>query len=103
MLKVNPRDRPDAANLCQLADELRPQTEEVGELDEQVERDGQADDPLLNTIVLPKDLKLLEMNLPRANYESKARSRIHESLVAEDRTPKVRPSRHRLTDRPSRC
>jgi hypothetical protein len=101
MLRVNPRERPDAAHLCQVVEELRPLPEEVGEVDQQVEIDSQTDDPLLNTILLPKDLKLLEVNLPRANYQTKSRSRIHESHVLEGKSAKLKSSSRSLS-RPSR-
>jgi hypothetical protein len=92
MLRVSPKDRPDAAHLCQVVEELRPLPEEVGDLDQQVELDGGRDDPLLNTILLPKDLKLLDVNLPRANYDGRAKPRIHESLIGDTHTPKYKSS-----------
>lgn len=90
MLKVSPEDRPDCQRLLDQIEELRPGVGE-GELDwDQYDLPDSNNNLMLNTITLPKDLKMLDMNLPRSNYGNKKRI---ESGLYSSNEPKAAPIR----------
>lgn len=67
MLRVRPNERPDAGQLLDMVERLRPDDGKEVELIHHYDtQESQVD--LLATINLPRDLKLLDRRLPRSNY-----------------------------------
>lgn len=69
MLQVNPSDRPDCDQLIARIDDLKPEYSGENYMDaDQFDPIQESNDPMLATINLPPDMKLLEKKLPRSNY-----------------------------------
>lgn len=69
MLQVKPADRPTCDELLARFDELRPELAGDNYMDaDYFDPIQESNDPMLGTINLPPDLKLLDKRLPRSNY-----------------------------------
>lgn len=66
---MNPADRPSCDELINRIEELRPELANENYMDaDYFEPIQESNDPMLGTINLPPDLKLLGKKLPRSNY-----------------------------------
>lgn len=92
MLQVNPTDRPSCDELLNRIDELKPELASENYMDaETFEPIQESHDPMLATINLPPDLKLLEKKLPRSNY-GKPSQQITISKQARNNSAAPQPS-----------
>lgn len=69
MLKINPTERPTCVEILERLNDQRPELDNDNYMEtDHYEPIDQEDDPMLCTINLPYDLKLLDTRLPRSNY-----------------------------------
>lgn len=73
MIRVNPEDRPDCSELLDELHQIRPELKSENYMDSENYQVPEIihHDPMLDTINLPYDLKMLDRRLPRSNYEQK--------------------------------
>lgn len=69
MLQVDPANRPNCDELLEKIDEIKPEFSGNNYMDaDHFDPIQESNDPMLATINLPPDMKLLEKKLPRSNY-----------------------------------
>ena len=101
MLQVNPVDRPNCDELLGTLEELRPELASENYMDaENFDLIEESNDPMLATINLPPDLKLLEKKLPRSNY-GKPTPGIVVNKGPRNNSALAPPSENRLTMAPA--
>lgn len=75
MLQITPSERPGCKDLLETVEKLKPNLEDDNFEDEFIDYENPGfENPMLATINLPRDLKLLDRKLPRSNYASKNRT-----------------------------